>query len=71
MLLSAAVPQDYQSRVADVFVMVGNDATMTCGLPGFAAEFVSVAGWVTSEGRNVQWMTGGRYGNVPLCLPWR
>ena len=48
-----AVGQVYQTRVSDVFAISGNDALISCTLPSFASEFLSVISWVTSEGHQI------------------
>ena len=45
-----AVYQTYETRVADEFVIIGNDALIKCSLPSFAADFLQVVGWVTDQG---------------------
>ena len=37
-----AVPQES--------VILGNDVVIKCNIPSFVADFVSVVGWVDSEG---------------------
>ena len=43
------VVQTYETRVADVFVIIGNDALVKCTVPSYAADFMEVVGWVTNE----------------------
>ena len=43
------VTQDYETRVADEFVMIGNDALLKCATPSYAADYLQVIGWVTSN----------------------
>lgn len=44
--------QNYETRVGDDFVMIGNDAMVKCGVPSFTADFLEVVGWkVAEEGR--------------------
>ena len=57
-----AVGQHYETRVHDAFVIVGNDALVGCSLPSFAAEFLAVTSWTTSEGESMR-PGGGRNGN--------
>ena len=40
----------YETRVADSFVISSNEALLSCSLPSFASEYLSVVAWVTSEG---------------------
>ncbi|XP_063232167.1 cell adhesion molecule Dscam2-like [Bacillus rossius redtenbacheri] len=59
----AVVWQPYQPQVDNVFVMRGNVAVLTCGVPVFAREFVAVTGWQRDErprGRTTL-HPGGRY----------
>ena len=44
------VAQDYETRVADEFVIKGNSAIMKCSIPSFAADFVNVKTWVSNKG---------------------
>jgi hypothetical protein len=48
--LFPAVLQAYETRVADGFVMAGNEALVVCSLPAHTAQFLQVAAWITSEG---------------------
>ena len=43
------VVQTYETRVADVFVIIGNDALVKCTVPSYAADFMEIVGWVTNE----------------------
>ena len=45
--------QAYETRVADGFVLSGNDALVVCSLPSHTAQFLQVAAWVTSEGAEI------------------
>ena len=47
------VNQDFETRVADEFVILGNDALLKCGVPSFAADFIDLIGWVTNEGYSI------------------
>ena len=53
-LSSAVVGQEYETRVGDIFVMLQNDALVSCSLPSFAADLLTVQNWVTSEGENIE-----------------
>ena len=33
--------------------MIGNDVLLKCAIPSFLADFLSVAGWVGSEGAQI------------------
>ena len=37
--------QDYETRVGDEFVIIGNDVLMKCDFPGFASDQLQVVGW--------------------------
>lgn len=60
------VQQFYQTRVIDEFVLRGNAATLTCNLPSFVAEFVSVEAWISDDGTEFLPNTNdfGLYSNV-------
>ena len=45
-----AVNQDYAVDVFRATVINGNDALLKCDVPSFVSDFVSVDGWVDSEG---------------------
>ena len=47
------VSQEYETRVSDEFVMLGNDVMVKCLLPSFVSDIVAVEGWITSEGVEV------------------
>ena len=53
MFLNSVAGHQYETRVADAFVISSNDAILSCSLPSFASEFLSVVAWVTSEGVQV------------------
>ena len=42
--------QSYHVTVPDDSVIVGNDVIVKCNIPSFVADFLSVTGWVNSEG---------------------
>ena len=50
MILLAAVSQEYSSKAEDEYVIHGNDVLVKCKIPSFVADFVSVSGWVSSDG---------------------
>lgn len=50
---SPVVQQFYQTRVTDEFVLRGNAVTLTCNLPSFIAEFVSVDAWISDDGTEI------------------
>ena len=37
----------------DDSVILGNDVIVKCNIPSFMADFLSVTGWVNSEGLNL------------------
>ena len=49
MNFTSAVNQPYETRVADEFVMEGNDAIVKCSLPSFAADFLEVTSWTSGD----------------------
>ena len=53
MMLNSVAGHHYETRVADAFVVASNDALLSCSLPSFASEYLSVLAWVTSEGLEV------------------
>ena len=42
-------------------VILGNDVVIKCNIPSFVADFVSVVGWVDSEGST--FLVSQKYGN--------
>ena len=42
--------QTYRATVPEESVILGNDVVIKCNIPSFVADFVSVVGWVDSEG---------------------
>ena len=50
---SVAVNQDYLVDVFRATVINGNDALLKCDVPSFVSDFVSVDGWVDSQGNNI------------------
>ena len=53
MILNSVAGHQYETRVGDAFVISANDAILSCSLPSFASEYLSVLAWVTSEGLEV------------------
>ena len=49
-ILISAVVQSYDTNVAMEDVLLGNDVLFKCNIPSFISDFVSVIGWVDSEG---------------------
>ena len=50
--IPAAVNQNYETRVPDVFVMIGNDALVKCDVPSYASDMLEIVGWkLAEEGR--------------------
>ncbi len=48
--------QQYETHILPESVIHGNDALLKCSIPSFVADFVSVAGWIDSEGNQLgQW----------------
>ena len=45
-------------------VIHGNDAILKCSIPSFVADFVSISGWIDSEGNQLgQWSQNVMPGN--------
>ena len=53
MILNSVAGHHYETRVGDAFVISSNDALLSCSLPSFASEYLSVVAWVSSEGLEV------------------
>ena len=53
--------QSYRAAVPEESVILGNDVVMKCNIPSFVADFVSVVGWVDSEGST--FLVSQKYGN--------
>ena len=49
-----AVSQSYNTETHNEYVVLGNDAILKCNIPSFVGDFVSVTGWVTSEGTQLK-----------------
>jgi hypothetical protein len=47
--------------VPEESVILGNDVVIKCNIPSFVADFVSVVGWVDSEGST--FLVSQTYGN--------
>jgi hypothetical protein len=60
------VGQAYETRVADVFVMMQNDAFVACSLPAYASELLAVESWATNEGDNIE--KTQNYGNRSVII---
>ncbi len=62
--------QAYETRVADGFVMSGNEALVVCSLPSHTAQFLQVVAWVTSESVEIfPRQDPSAAGRDPLYLP--
>ena len=44
------VRQPYHVTVPDDSVILGNDVVIKCNIPSFVTDFLTVIGWVNSEG---------------------
>ena len=44
--------QHYKTGGSEEYMIVGNDAILQCNVPSFVADFVTVHGWVDSEGND-------------------
>ena len=49
-ILISAVVQSYDTNVGMEDVLLSNDVLFKCNIPSFISDFVSVVGWVDSEG---------------------
>ncbi len=45
--------QDFKTYVNQAHVIRGNDVLVKCDIPSFVGDFVSVVGWLDSEGNVV------------------
>ena len=63
MILNSVAGHQYETRVADAFVISSNDAILSCSLPSFASEYLLVTAWVTSQGEQVSRQATGLLGN--------
>ena len=57
--------QRFEIDILRESVMVGNDALFKCSIPSFVSDFVSVTGWVDSEGDMTSF---GALGNLKMNL---
>lgn len=44
--------QPYEADAHNVYAIRGNSVVVKCEVPSFVADFVSVIGWLDSEGNN-------------------
>ena len=44
--------------------MIGNDVLLKCAIPSFLADFLSVTGWVGSEGTQITATQDYNLGNI-------
>ena len=49
----SAIVQNYATNVYGEDVMIGNDVLLKCNIPSFVADFLTVHGWVASEGDQI------------------
>ena len=47
-----AVSQTYNSETHNEYIVLHNDALLKCNIPSFVADFVTVSGWVDSQGQS-------------------
>ena len=50
---SSVAGHSYETRVGDSFVISANDALLSCSLPSYASEYLTIVAWVTSEGAHI------------------
>ena len=60
----SAVVQNYATNVYGEDVMIGNDVLLKCAIPSFLADFLSVTGWVGSEGAQIRATQDYNLGNI-------
>ena len=60
----------YTAEILNEYVIIGNDALLKCNIPSFVADFVSVVGWVDSQGQGYDRM-GGKYGSGDMHMNGR
>ena len=54
--------QRFEIDILRESVIIGNDALFKCSIPSFVADFVTVTGWVDSEGGDVTGVGEGAWG---------
>lgn len=59
-IFSSVVHQSYEVEADNEYVIRGNSVIMKCEIPSFVADFVSVAHWVDSSGK--EYYTNQDYG---------
>ena len=62
--LFPAVIQKYDATVSREDILLSNDVLFKCGIPSFVADFVSVVGWVDSEGSGYEANDHSALGNL-------
>ena len=60
----SAIVQNYATNVYGEDVMIGNDVLLKCAIPSFLADFLSVTGWVGSEGAQITATQDYNLGNI-------
>ena len=60
----SAIVQNYATNVYGEDVMIGNDVLLKCAIPSFLADFLSVTGWVGSEGAQITAAQDYNLGNI-------
>ena len=58
--------QHYKTGGSEEYMIVANDAILQCNVPSFVADFVTVNGWVDSEGNDFLRQDG--LGNASTAL---
>ena len=58
--------QEYRVTVPEESVIVSNSGFLKCSIPSFAADFLQVVGWTSSEG--VEFLPGNHFGKFPSSL---
>jgi len=57
------VSQDYVVYISPTHVIVGNDALMSCAIPAFVGDLVSVVGWVDGQANEYLAASNGKHGS--------
>ena len=60
-LFHLVATQLYNTGSHEEYVIVGNDVLLKCTIPSFVADFLTVVGWVDSEGN--EYLSSNIYGN--------
>ena len=53
--------QSYNTGSHEEYVIMGNDVLVKCTIPSFLSDFLTVTGWIDSEGH--EFLADSKYGN--------